>query len=755
MTALADHVSLRGEAARDVLAVWLTITAALTYLDVPLRHSPLFAANIVLQASLGMLVITRLLRGVAPSLLLLCGPGLILGGALSFAVFQVAGRGLMGLLTQLSVAVIALILVLRKSPSGLSPTRRMTGLLQVTGLAALAMSSEFPWLLIVAGTSLLATMALGSPLRKSRTLLAGIALLYGALLAVATLFRGASWWLITDDYKFFEVLSYHVTRSGPFSDWGELNVSRYHWLSYGWSGLLDYASGSPEVLVTLTRVMPLAYSLALASSLLFVVQILACHNVAEMSLPLALPLWLLIASVQPDWSAPSTGGALSVIAAVVACSLLLLDIHPNHWRRFLLYSMTAFVVTFTKLPTALTLFSVFLATEVLLAKPRVLHARGQRAVITTVAVAGVLTVLLLQPLSWVLSDLTVQWFRPPGQSLTSGLLRSAFVSLVSNIWIPVLGGVSWLCFKHNERSLTRSPKELLIFALVPLFVIGAVMSAVIPSTEKANVHEYFSKPNFFLAALPVLLLGVFLEGNAQAPRWRQQVLAWLALLSIVSVWLIAVRIVALPGLLNKASFRELLNDGRVLFGVVVLSFLLIRTRRQQPLTKLPILTLLVLSLGSTVVQPLVDLASSGRRPERPADEIVSNLGPPDSKAVGTWLRENTPTDDLIATNSLFLEPSSQVFGDDYSLAMWSRREFLVLGPKFFGVIETAPERVELGVRFAREPTARDADALSDFGVRWFVIDLTATPHREWTAYGEIVLKTERFWVLELLGSSPS
>ncbi|MFM8015473.1 MAG: hypothetical protein ACKPCO_05275, partial [Actinomycetota bacterium] len=128
---------------RDLATVWIVVTAVLTYLDVPLQHAPLCAINLVLQASLGVAVITYLLKGVAPSLLLLCGPGLILGGALSFAIFQVVGRGVIGVVTTIAVGVAATthLLVSREPYETFAPRWWLLG--QSIGMAALAISHEF------------------------------------------------------------------------------------------------------------------------------------------------------------------------------------------------------------------------------------------------------------------------------------------------------------------------------------------------------------------------------------------------------------------------------------------------------------------------------------------------------------------------------------------------------------------------------------------------------------------------------------
>jgi len=85
--------------------------------------------------------------------------------------------------------------------------------------------------------------------------------------------------------------------------------------------------------------------------------------------------------------------------------------------------------------------------------------------------------------------------------------------------------------------------------------------------------------------------------------------------------------------------------------------------------------------------------------------------------------------------------------------MWSRREFLVLGPKFFGAAETASNEIGLSVRFAAEPTEADFDSLRKRGVRWFVIDTLETDRSTWEPFATVEFKTERFVVLRLLVSS--
>ena len=150
LSMLTREYKLAHSSAGDLVLVSGVFVLALTYLEVPFRNALLFGPAITLQAAVGVVVLTRLLKGVPGSLLLLVGPGLILGGALSLAAFQLVGRGMFGLLVVLALGVGA-VATLVKSTTWQSLSRsRMWTLGQILGLAALALTWEFPELLPVA-----------------------------------------------------------------------------------------------------------------------------------------------------------------------------------------------------------------------------------------------------------------------------------------------------------------------------------------------------------------------------------------------------------------------------------------------------------------------------------------------------------------------------------------------------------------------------------------------------------------------------
>ena len=149
------HISLQSRVlSRSVVTELLllagVLAAAFAYLDVPFWNALLFSVAVVSQAAFGTVVLTRILRGVPASLLLLLGPGLILGGALSFALFQIVARGVAGLVVVVMVGFASVVYLLRTPNWQPLGSERLWIRGQVVGLAALALTWEFPELLPVA-----------------------------------------------------------------------------------------------------------------------------------------------------------------------------------------------------------------------------------------------------------------------------------------------------------------------------------------------------------------------------------------------------------------------------------------------------------------------------------------------------------------------------------------------------------------------------------------------------------------------------
>jgi hypothetical protein len=166
--------------------------------------------------------------------------------------------------------------------------------------------------------------------------------------------------------------------------------------------------------------------------------------------------------------------------------------------------------------------------------------------------------------------------------------------------------------------------------------------------------------------------------------------------------------------------------------------------------------ILVSILFTSVVLTMVQYSESSQKDFqrlRTTEEIALFYGSPDIRAVGRWIKENSTPTEKIATNSLegILDGVFQGSNSDYALAVWSEREFLVLGPQLGGVTDDTAIRVSYSLAFADSPSSRSCQNLLDQGVGWFVVDLKLTNVRNWHVCADVAFQAGDFRVLRLRG----
>jgi hypothetical protein len=706
----------------------------------------LFATALVLHAALGTVVLTRLLKAVQPSLLMILGPGLILGGAISFVVFQAIGRGTMGAIAAVSAGVLAAVQLCRVTTINNYQPMSREFLIHVFGLAALAMSSEFNWLILVALGSLASVTLLNIRATQVDRALSLPVLVYIFAAGGATFFRGKWWWLITDDYQFFEVLARHLSESGPLEKWGVLDVSNYHWLSFGWSGLLDYISQSPGPLVTLTRVMPPAYSLALASSLLMLTQ--HAGTLARPKLLTVLPAWVVLANFRLDWAAPSTAGVYAVLAALIALLKLSLDLKVRFWRRAIMYGSFSIIAIVTKFPSILSVLPVIAAAEYLQIQRARVHSRVVIGAGITVGISCAVAFATLPWLSAILGDFSVEARRMSGALWFYGPAAFIAKSTLDNLWIAIFILVGVVATLRHGRAMGLTAGDAFLLSLSPFFVSGIVLRSIVNGA--ANINEYFSGPSLFLSTLTLLTITRLAQQNMSSVLSPFIWLSGISSAVLLVLWTILAKKIDLPYELSRGSVLNTLTDWRVLSGFVLCVLLTKRWRAKTIDPRLSTSVFLVLSLLYGVAPTTREVLSKGVRPAAPTYELDSLLGSKDRQEVGRWISRNTEKASKLATNSLFRDQQRNDYSDDFSLAVWSQREFLVLGPKFFGISRSAPLEIEVSMRFADNPGLSDAKFLRAQGVSWFVVDTGLTGRRGWEPFGRIAYSAGRFVVLMLL-----
>jgi len=714
------------------------IALVFMYFAIPVWQAVLLALHLAMQAAIGLTVLSRLLTGISISLLTLWGPGLVLGSALSVLGFQLAGRGFIGEAVVSIIGVCATVLIIRRQAWSIQILNHWREVFAVLGVVALSLSWEFKELLPIAvvGLALLySPRGSGWPRRVVRGLLGLTAIVVTGWVYVQ---RPENWWYITDDYDFFEVVARHVTDSGPFANWGTVNWGQYHWLSYAWSGLLNELGGRPELFVTLTRVMPFVYTLSLVCSLLYFVQgSSVIPRGIEQSI---IPILAIVAVNRMDWSGTSTAGVYAVLAAIIAILPTIVNDPPMLFPRLVVYAVFLSIISFTKFPSVFAACTVIAIAELVLFRK---SKRDSRVFGTTsiVLVVGSLFFVLIYPVGRVIQSFTFAMYNPSLGSIAEIGFIGAIFALVLLKSPILIGGL--LSLRASDGAREANSHGQFISMLLPLITFGWFADAAVLS--HGNSHEYFSGPYYFVASLS--LIAVLMSTQ---PLQAHHQKTWVSTgILLIGGYIGAATVARMPALNVRGfdTFRLLLTESVVVQALLIsVIFVVLPRVRQFPPASFAVALLIGLTLSTVTYRSGDALAALNSRSTPGAASVKQQKS--ETQVIGEWLRSQTDAKATIATNHLLI-PGSQTLSGDYSLAAYSERTFLVLGPRFPGETAASIAAVELSREFAISPTVSNRDQLLGLGVDYFVIDLASTPVRDWGNLASVKFQTISFWILQL------
>ena len=289
---------------------------------------------------------------------------------------------------------------------------------------------------------------------------------------------------------------------------------------------------------------------------------------------------------------------------------------------------------------------------------------------------------------------------------------------------------------------------MLITASLAALPTGLVLETML--TGNMDNHKYFSHPMYFLASLTMLGIPNFgrIQRGTQRRRQFSQVipacsvaagLAWGRFNFGGAFWdFVGTRIMKSPSLAVEL-LRFVTTDSRFIVAVLTMVFVLFRKLFVNSLTLTGVLLfpLVFLTLADRVDQSRFDYS-------RVIDtrEVEEYLGGQSEKVIGRQLRQVTSASEIIATN--------HIIGEDFSLAAWSEREFLLLGTRFFtGDPADRDSALQLSTSFADNPDEQKCKILRKLGVRWFIVDLSMTHQRDWSVCAQKSFAYQKYIVLAL------
>jgi hypothetical protein len=344
-----------------------------------------------------------------------------------------------------------------------------------------------------------------------------------------------------------------------------------------------------------------------------------------------------------------------------------------------------------------------------------------------------------------------------GQISLFGRDFAAIALIFSQAWIWII--IVTLLVAVFGSEVTRGPNVSQPDLVFLLAAIGGVTLDVV-ITSNADNHRYFSGPMYFVSALAILRLASVLDGSLNEEkqtksRWLFGLLpflagvVWFKLEGVQGFWNTVGELTGTRSRLELELMKFVTNDSRFAAIVIALGLILVLAIFEgiMPALRDIFIPLMIVLTVLSFVQLFNESISSFKQAVSES-EIVDSIGSIEEVEVGRWLRDNTTTSDLIATNHLFGDEGGGV--DNMALAVWSQREFFVLGPSLGSKIEEHRIAAMIVSRsFADDPSAATCRRISQVGVKWFVVDRRLTETRDWSVCAKPKYSNSHFAILKV------
>jgi hypothetical protein len=574
---------------------------------------------------------------------------------------------------------------------------------------------------------------------------------------ILSILRDKYWWVLTNDFQFFEAIQRSTSRWGISNNWGALNENwyRYHSFTYVWMGSLDNALGLPHWTM-IAHVGPPILSLVLAFSIIALYESFKLKTFYAKSLVLlTYPLLFFYSYISPSF----VFGQIVLFAIVAFWVQNLLED-----RRIVgpLLAMTMpFLLFYTKssnLPTGAVVLGVLLSIQFFH-----IHRQTNIRNLFGAFLFGITSCLIIL---WVVafnqgSSGSPKFFDIFGFSyervgslaaLSSklDLFLVATLILAQYFLFPIIGiCVAFLILCKKER----------VYALIlaPLTFYTAFLSVV--TGQGANGYFVVSGLNVTYALTLIIVAKTSHQIVAKKNRF----------LLLFFGGVVGIGQTLLSNKLNNGTFGNLifssfLKSGLLLSLLFAIFFVLLKfagPKNNSFNLRLSSVWLLIGLMGFTLGSGVLSLRNPIRGADVEVTELADYIGSTAEQNVAKWLNAHTPTDSLIASNHFCgkycygtewytLQPETA--GSNFILPLYSDRRFVIQGTRFIGG-QFPSKRIKFlmssVIEFAELPTFSNLNNLLDLGVDYYVLDLDSTERAEWTTFPNPVFKNEQFLVIDL------
>ena len=707
------------------------------------------------------------------------GAGLMLGIGVSVLLGQVLLiLGLPPYQSQWTVVIAVAIITMalsRKiahSPSATTPISN-TEPLTALAIALFAFSIRQQWMIpfavVVLGLERLEGSGRSRPLIRLAT--SGLALM---MVPISASLRPDRWWYFYqgNDSQFFESMGWSGSHWSVFEHPGFVGgtVANYHWLSYVFIGDLNHVAGLPpwdlfmKTGVIITCAATAGVFLAFRSNLsttpstsswaLIIVAVAAISGPVYNSLAFSLPMGMMV--------------------------LMLVDRFAEAQRvmRFLLLILSAVALTFTKTSTMVVVL-VVLGVIHLFSK-EVKRPESWYPLLTLGATSVLLYVSLFRgasQLSALAPGVPDKW---EGLRVVWSLITAPRTVLQSFIWLICLVQLSHVRRHNFLRSVAPH-----------LLLIGCATIAI--SFAKTDALTGFVLPVLNFVTFFALRKWHRLQSNSEhdSQAGRQTLTAILLMVTGYATGFGQRRFVTqvdkfppIEDLLGTTIWDGIRGSALLIAVTVILLTMWLASWRKRTAMATASYVLLAVGLVAGLARPAY-LEARTLGPDPLQNWRGGNSAPfsdTDLRVVGQWIRKNTPSDAVLASNNFCCpglewwraivnnldiyeqDPDARIAvprfepsfgGDNYLIPVETRRRFYMQGmghqplPLGGTISQDQINRMTLSLEFANEPSQRGVDQLKLAGVDGFVVNLALTQHRDWSDYAIEKFKSGNFAYLEL------
>jgi hypothetical protein len=596
--------------------------------------------------------------------------------------------------------------------------------------------------------------------------------------------RPKIWWMLEEvDYPFFAALSNAVAKSGlanyPLASGFTI---KYHWFAYAWVGLTQRAS-SVQPFFILTIIAPIVFTIAITG---IAWSIIAQFSKSQKRTFFA-SLVLMTSSSFPLWGggikivhlgSPSQFYAFTFLFAAIALSLQFLR-QNLRFATFTISTISAATVlskTMHGAVLSVLLVSVFM--HLLISQDNNWRNLIRIPIIALTSIFLAFYVFIRMPETSSFLDLS--WGEFAWQ--LQGDLKSIPLQLISFIGILNIFGLSifsivLISITFIIRNELKVDLKLMLYSSHLVLVTVAVLSFILLGDYAENLYFLHSGAT----TVNLLLLSVV----SSSTRFDGINLRAIALWIFIGAGLASATFL-IPNLDSGSGGAIIIRASRTPFGALAIVlfalFFLILNVREKYKIRLILRNTLLVTVAMSVTFSVINWGRDSQRKTKEFDSIgFTYVGSPELIEVGTWLKQNTPSDAIFASNfgwgrlnenellpysapctalrnRLVLQEACMRTGDT-KLVVYSERQAWLQATRtiWLQATQNKSEKINepleirqfVSTQFSISPSDQLLKILKDSQIAWFVIDRTNNLRDSWLPFAKIRFTNKSFFVLEL------